>query len=37
LLLAETPEHAGRRINRSRDAESGSYLKRVGSWLREGF
>jgi cell division protein FtsA len=37
LLLAETPEHAGRRVHRSRDAEPGSYLQRVGSWLREGF
>jgi cell division protein FtsA len=37
LLLAETQGAADRRIYRSRDPEAGSYLKRVGSWLREGF
>ena len=37
LLLADTPEHAGRRIDTNRDRETGSYLQRVGSWLREGF
>lgn len=37
LLLAETRGAADRRIYRSSDPESGSYLKRVGSWLREGF
>jgi cell division protein FtsA len=37
LLLAETPEHVGRRVDRSRNPDPGSYLKRVGSWLREGF
>jgi cell division protein FtsA len=37
LLLAETHGAADRRIYRSPDPETGSYLKRVGSWLREGF
>jgi cell division protein FtsA len=37
LLLAEQPEHAGRSTYRDRDPSPGSYLKRVGSWLREGF
>ncbi len=37
LLVAETHEAAGRRIYRSRDGAPESYLKRVGSWLREGF
>ena len=37
LLFAETQEAVGRRVYRSRDAEGASYLKRVGSWLREGF
>jgi len=37
LLLAETPAHAGRKVDRSRSPDPGSYLKRVGSWLREGF
>jgi cell division protein FtsA len=38
LLAAETQgAAAGRRVYSSRDAEAGSYLKRVGSWLREGF
>jgi cell division protein FtsA len=37
LLLAETPEHASRRVDRNRNPDPGSYLKRVGSWLREGF
>jgi cell division protein FtsA len=36
LLVAEA-QGAGRRIYRNRDAGSESYLKRVGSWLREGF
>jgi len=37
LLVAETQGASGRRVYRSRDAEADSYLKRVGSWLREGF
>lgn len=37
LLVAESQGEAGRRVYRSRDAEPESYLKRVGSWLREGF
>lgn len=37
LVVAETQEETGRRIYRSRDAETESYLKRVGSWLRDGF
>jgi cell division protein FtsA len=37
LLVAETQGEAGRRVYRSRDGEQESYLKRVGSWLREGF
>lgn len=37
LLIAEMQGAAGRRIYRSREAEPESYLKRVGSWLREGF
>ncbi|HEX2840104.1 cell division protein FtsA [Hyphomicrobium sp.] len=37
LLLAQTHERAARRVYRSREAETGSYWKRVGSWLREGF
>jgi cell division protein FtsA len=37
LLLAETPEYAGRRVSRNPDARAESYLKRVGSWLRDGF
>jgi cell division protein FtsA len=37
LLVAETQGAAGRRVYRNHDAEQESYLKRVGSWLREGF
>jgi cell division protein FtsA len=37
LLLADRPEHAGRRVLGGSNADAGSYLKRVGSWLREGF
>lgn len=37
LLVAETQGGAGRRIYRNRGDEAESYLKRVGSWLREGF
>jgi cell division protein FtsA len=37
LLVAEAQGGAGRRIYRNRDAGPESYLKRVGSWLREGF
>ena len=37
LLLAEAPEHAGRRMSLGSGPEAESYLKRVGSWLREGF
>lgn len=37
LLVAETQGAAGRRSYRSSGAEAESYLKRVGSWLREGF
>jgi cell division protein FtsA len=37
LLVAEAQGGAGRRIYRNRDAGAESYLKRVGSWLREGF
>jgi len=37
LLLAEARGGADRRVYRTRDPEAGSYLKRVGSWLREGF
>ncbi|MCC7252111.1 cell division protein FtsA [Hyphomicrobium sp.] len=37
LLVAETQGAAGRRIYSNRDAEAESYLKRVGSWLRDGF
>ncbi|HRN88240.1 cell division protein FtsA [Hyphomicrobium sp.] len=37
LLLADTQARAGRWIYQGRDTQSESYLKRVGSWLREGF
>lgn len=38
LLVAETQGGVGRRIYRNRGGdEAESYLKRVGSWLREGF
>ncbi|MDQ8698069.1 cell division protein FtsA [Hyphomicrobium sp. LHD-15] len=37
LLLAETHGAADRRIYKGREPEAGSYFKRVGSWLREGF
>ncbi|MBX9864906.1 MAG: cell division protein FtsA [Hyphomicrobium sp.] len=37
LLLADRSEHAGRRVLGGSNAGAGSYLKRVGSWLREGF
>lgn len=37
LLVAETQGGAGRRIYRDRSDGQDSYLKRVGSWLREGF
>ncbi len=37
LLLTDRPEHAGRRVLGGSNAGAGSYLKRVGSWLREDF
>lgn len=37
LLLAETPELAGRIAFRDRDPAPAGYLERVGTWLREGF
>jgi cell division protein FtsA len=37
LLLAQGQHGLGRRLDMSRKPEAGSYLKRVGSWLREGF
>lgn len=37
LLVAETQGGSVRRVYRSRDAAPEGYLKRVGSWLREGF
>ncbi|MGE3229898.1 MAG: cell division protein FtsA [Hyphomicrobium sp.] len=37
LLVAKAQGGASRRMHRSRDAEKGSYLTRVGTWLREGF
>jgi cell division protein FtsA len=37
LLLAQGQDGVGRRLDMSRKPEAGSYLKRVGSWLREGF
>jgi cell division protein FtsA len=37
LLLAQGHEGFGRRLGPSRKPEAGSYLKRVGAWLREGF
>lgn len=37
LLRAETEARSGRWIYQSRDPQSESYLKRVGSWLKEGF
>lgn len=37
LLIAEAQGAAGRRVYRNRGDDSEGYLKRVGSWLREGF
>ena len=37
LLLAQGQDGVGRRLDMSRKPETGGYLKRVGSWLREGF
>lgn len=37
LLAAEAEGGHGRRIEEAPEAEAGSYLQRVGSWLREGF
>lgn len=37
LLRAETEARSGRWIYQSRDSRPESYLKRVGSWLKEGF
>lgn len=37
LLFAQGQDGVGRRLDPGRKQEQGSYLKRVGSWLREGF
>lgn len=37
LLLSDRPEYAGRKVLGPSSGGAGSYLKRVGMWLREGF